>query len=213
MNSEQWGAGDPSKWSDWGSVKIGKREMKLIWGEHKHHYSDNKMYVVPEEGEPIDFDGHRILTDVVLRSRNYLKESELSGNEYRKGGTGEILADGEVIYEFFFRDIQWALLKAHNLIGELSEHSSSWMVKKEREKLIGRKIYYERTPAIISRLITEQGCLMLKADNVGNVEPLTAEIMVSRFEKPVYLNDGEEHEYEDVIKVEVLDPKIWWFRN
>src|SRR3990167_6984123 len=124
--SDNWGAGDRAKWKDQGSVQIGQTEYPLIWGEHPHSRQDNSTYVDMGFKDPVGFEGHRILIDVEITSRNYLKGSELSGSEVRKGGSGKIIADNVVIYEFFHRDPQWALLRAYNLIGQLSEHSSGW---------------------------------------------------------------------------------------
>jgi len=195
---DQWGAGDPSKWSDHGTVFLGNRELKLIYGEHPHSRSDNKHYAILN-GEPMEFDGHRIQIDVHLESRNYLKESYLSGDEIRKGGTGQIIADGVVVFEFFFRDIQSALLRAHRLIGELSEHSSGWLLKREREGLVGRKVFYREHPAVIERLIEDQGCIILKTED-GHPFP-----------KPVWREEDDDP--EATAKVEVTDPSIWWFRS
>ena len=200
MADDKWGAGDPSKWSDWGTVRIGKTEYPLIWGEHKHSYSENKMYVLIND-KPVEFNGHRILVDMQFKSRNYLKESELSGNEYRKGGSCEIIADGDVIYEFFYRDIQWALIKAHGLIGEISEHPSGWINKDEREKLVGRSVYYRGTAAIIERLIVDQGCMILKPEGMDY------------FPQPPWRDDDYDDEPDITVKVEVLDPNIWWWRK
>lgn len=202
MQDDMWGAGDRTKWSDHGTVMVGKNRYPLIYGEHPHSRQDNRHYVDFGRAEPVGFDGHRILIDVQIESRNYLKDSHYSGDEIRKGGTGKILADGEVVFEFFFRDPLWALQKAARLIGELSEHSSNWMVKAERERLIGRKIFYDRTPAIIARLIEDQGCMIIQPDGV------------TRFPPPIYAeSEDDDYEDSDSLKIEVLDPKIWWFRK
>lgn len=209
MAKEQWGAGDPSKWSDWGTVKLGDarkgRDWKLIWGEYKHSYSDNKMYIVPlnpdyDKGiEPLEFDGHRILIDVHLTSKNYRKESQLSGDEVRKGGSCKILADGEVVFEFFFRDVHWALRKADSLIGKLSEHPLDWLKKEEREKLVGRKVYYYLTPAVISSVIVDQGCVILKTEDGKS------------FPQAPWQDIEPEDDME--VKIEIIDSNVWWWRD
>lgn len=92
MTDEKWGAGDPSKWSDHGTVKVGNREYPLIYGEHPHSTNDNKHYITGMGKEPVGFDGHRIQLGVQIEEANYLKESHLSGDEVRKGGSAKILA-------------------------------------------------------------------------------------------------------------------------
>jgi hypothetical protein len=202
MTDDNWGAGDRSKWSDHGTVMVGRNRYPLIYGENPHSRQDNRHYVDFGQKEPIGFDGHRVLIDVHLESSNYVKESHYSGDEVRKGGSGKILADGVVVWEFFFRDPQWALRHADHLIGKLSEHSSAWLSKTERERLVGRKIFYDRTPAVISRLIEDQGCIIIKPDGPD------------RFPKPIYATtDSDDYEDASSLKIEVLDQKIWWFRQ
>ena len=199
-DSDKWGAGDPAKWSDHGTVKVGAREYPLIWGEHAHSRSDNQHYVTGMGKEPVGFDGHRILLGVQVEESNYLKDSHYSGDEIRKGGSAKILADGEVVYEFFHRDARRALLKAHHLIGELLDHSSSWLNKKDRERLVGRLIYYDGTPAAIQRLIVDQGCVIIATEDGKPFPP------------PVWAEPGDD-ERESSVKVEVLSPQIWWHRE
>jgi hypothetical protein len=202
MADDKWGAGDPSKWSDHGTVMIGQQRYPLIYGEHPHSRRDNQHYVkVNERGDTVGFDGHRILIDVQITSSNYMKESHLSGDEVRKGGAGKIFADGVQVYEFFHRDPQWACLRAYHLIGVLEEHSSGWLSKRERDRLVGRKIFFERTPAVITRLIEDQGCIIIATAD-GKLFP-----------PPVYARDGEDYERESEIKDDVLSRNIWWHRD
>lgn len=198
--SDQWGAGDPANWSDHGTINLGPNTYPLIYGEHPHSRSDNRHYAVID-GRPSEFDGHRILLDVRLTSHNYMKESELSGDQIRKGGTGQILADGEVVYEFFFRDVRGALLQAHHIIGELSEHGSGWLVKRERDRLLGRKLFYREHPAIVERLVVDQGCVILRTEDGKPFPP------------PVWRQSDDEDDGEASIKAEVTDPNIWWWRE
>lgn len=200
MSDEQWGAGARENWHNHGLVQIGPSRYPLIYGEHPHSRSDNRHYV-EMHGEPVGFDGHRVLIGVQLESHNYLKESHYSGDEVRKGGSGKILADGVLVFEFFFRDIRDALLRAHHLIGELSEHSSNWLDMDARAKLVGRKVYYRERPAVVESLITDQGCLILATEDG---EPFPA---------PVWREDDSDDERESTVKVEVTDPNIWWWRE
>jgi hypothetical protein len=199
MSEDKWGAGDESKWNRWGTVKIGNQSYPLIYGENKHSYSDNRMYVLDGAAEPTAFDGHRILIDVHLRSHNYRKESELSGDEVRKGGEGIILADGEPVFEFFFRDIGYALRKAATIIGQLEDHASDWLQKEKRAAMKGRKIFYHGHPAVISGLVTDQGCVMISTEDGEPFPPVP------------WRSDDDER--ESTIKDGVLSPHIWWWRD
>jgi len=199
MSDDQWGAGDRSKWSNHGLVTVGNKRYPLIYGEHPHSRSDNRHYVEMGDDEPTSFSGHRILIGVNLDSHNYLKESYLSGDDVRKGGTGQILADGDVVFEFFFRDVQWALRHAADLIEKLSDGSADWLIKERREALVGRKIFYRETPAVIESLIVDQGCIIIRTEDG------------KPFPAPVYNRD--EYEGEETIKDEVISPHIWWWRE
>lgn len=198
---DQWGDGDRANWSNHGLVKVGDRTYPLIYGEHPHSRSDNQHYV-EMDGDVVGFDGHRIEIDVNIKMRNYLKSSHYSGDEVRKGGSCQIIADGEAVFEFFARDAQGALLRAHHLITELSEHSSGWLMKSERDKLVGRKVFYREVPAVVTRLILDQGCMILSTESGQPFPP------------PVYATKGDDDDERDPdVKVEVTDPNIWWHRS
>ena len=201
MSDDQWGPGDPKTWSDHGSVVVGDRRYPLVYGEHPHSRSDNRHYANMGHREPVGFDGHRILVSVTLESSNYLKSSGLSGDEVRKGGSGKIISDGEVVFEFFFRDIHYALRKADHIITELMEHSSGWMSKDQRDQLVGRAIYYREVPAVIYALVTDQGCVMVET---ADGKP---------FPPPVYDDGDGDDDRDNQVKVEVTNPHIWWFRK
>ncbi len=207
MSSDQWGAGDLSKARPFGWSKIGENDqgaLELFWGEHPHSRSDNNCYARDDHGNVHGFDGHRCLIDVTLRSHNYLKESEMSGDEIRKAGQCIILADREPIYGFFFRDPQSALLRAHSIITTLSEHSLFLLNKAERDRIVGRKVYYDRTPAVITRLLLDQGCVILEPEP-GHT-----------FQAPVWEDDPQDwvSDYGSSLKADILaDGHIWWHRE
>ncbi len=199
--SDNWGPGDRSEWKNHGLVKVGDRPYPLLWGQNPHSRADNNHYVDMGGKEPVGFDGHRFLIDVQISMTNYLKSSSLSGNEVRKAGSCKILSDGVVVYEFFTRDVQRALLKAHAIIDELSEHSSMWLSSEERAKLVGRKVFYREHPAVVARLLVDQGCLILNSEDGKPFPP------------PIWREPDDEGAGENSVKVEVTDHNIWWFRK
>jgi hypothetical protein len=198
MPSESWGVGNEASAKAFDTILINNQEYDLIFGQHPHSRQDNNIYARSKSGRIEAFDGYRIRTKVEVEEQSYLKESYLSGNEFRKGGSCKIYFDDICCFEFFHRNAQWALIKAHQLIGELKEHESGWASKKQRDKLVGRKIYYRQVPAIIDSLIVEQGCVIIKPASGGIVPP------------PVYDKDRETDTFA---KAEVTDPNIWWFRD
>lgn len=202
MSEERkWGPGSRENWNPIGVARLGELKLPLFFGEHPHSTRDNNLYVEIAPGHAIGFDGHRVLIDVSIESRNYLKDSHHSGSEIRKSGTCAIKADGVQVYEFFFRDAQWALLEAHRLIGLLGEHSSGWLISEERARMVGRKIFYREIPCIITALVESQGCVMISTESG---EP---------FPPPVYADADDDDERESTIKDVVTSPHIWWHRE
>lgn len=199
----KWGAGDPSKWADHGTVLLGKgrKPHKLIYGEHPHSTSDNKHYAILDDmNEPIGFSGHRPLIDINIKSENYLKESDLSGDEIRKGGLCTISFDGTQCYEFFFREVSWALLHANSLIPKILEAPlHNYWDPGEEKRIIGRKIYYREIPSVIFSLIRAQGCIMVHREDGLPYPPPIYELGADR---------------EQSVKLDILEDKnIWWWRD
>lgn len=202
MSEDQWGAGDKSKWHDHGIVIIHNRKYPLIYGEHPHSRSDNRHYVDFGD-EPVGFDGHRILVDVNIKSSNYLKDSYYSGSQIRKGGDCTISFNGLQVYEFFFREVEWALRRAAHLIPQISEHSLRYWDPSEENKIVGRLIFYREIPAVITRLFRDQGCIIVaRRDGL-------------RWPPSVYEEDPQRSEKEQEAKVDIVEPtsNIWYFDN
>jgi len=208
--ADEWGHGDLEKARSFGWTTIGDEKdsgaLELFWGEHPHSRSDNNIYARDDHGNIYGFNGHRPLIDITFRSYNYLKESHLSGDEIRKAGLCTILVDREPVYSFGYRDISWALRRADVLLVELGEHSSFILTQDGRKDLIGRKVYWDRTPAKIVRYLADQGCIIIDAEP-GH-----------KFPPPVYAieNDEENHDWEEnetSIKDDILSSKIWWHRK
>lgn len=202
----KWGVGDKADTTAFDTTTVGGRIVELIFGEYPHSRRDNNTYARdPISGVIHEFDGHRRLIDVRIESSNYLKSSSLSGDEIRKAVTGRIICDGTQVYEFFHRDPASALLKAHHLLGVLSEHESGWLSADERMRLVGRKIYYHDVPSTITRLIEDQGCLMIA------IEPGAQPVIRGKDAEDVWEDWRTGDHYE--VKDDVLSPHIWWWRD
>jgi hypothetical protein len=197
--SDEWGVGNNTEEKAFAMAKVGSKLVELILGEHPHSRSDNNIYARWPSGRIDGFDGHRIIVKVEIEEENYLKQSELSGDEIRRGGVGKISFNGVQIYEFFHRDAEEALIRARGLVQKLKDSEARlW----EPDKLIGRKIYYRETPAVIDSVILEQGCVMIRTEDG------------QKFPEPCW-RKGEDFgpEPESRIKEDVLSPHIWWFRD
>lgn len=209
LHHDEWGAGEKENWRDHGEVLVGQgfntQRLKLIYGEHPHSRSDNHHYVnFPHSKEPTDFDGHRTIVDVIVESYNYLKSSGLSGDEVRKGGLCKIFFDKHQVYEFFFRDPTEALSRAARLIPKIMEHSlHRYWDPAEEKKIVGRLIFYREIPAVITRVLADQGCIIVARRDGFPWPPAIYD------EQPQYADRELE------VKLDIIDPteNIWYFDN
>jgi hypothetical protein len=147
------------------------------------------------EVDGINFDGHYVLWGFSYEPETYLKESELSGEEWRKGGTIRYFKNGIQVYEEFCREPHVAILKIGTTLLKLQE--VQWDKLKE-----GEKIYWYETPAIIRRVITEQGAMIVVPEEGHTFpDPVWAE------EEWQKLEDRKE------VKIDIFDPHLWWWRK
>lgn len=194
--SDEWGVGNKAQDKAFATAMVGKTEVELIFGEHPHSRQDNNIYARWPSGRIEGFDGHRVAWKIEIETSNYLKESELSGEEVRKGGSLRIWKDGVQVADEFFREVPAALRKAERLLTEISEH---WP-HGEPSEWVGRKVYYREIPAVIEYVILDQGCVVVKAEQ-GVFPP-----------HPYEREDGRS-EAEATAKVEIASPHIWWWRK
>lgn len=206
--ADEWGVGNQVDAEPWGTAKVGSTPVALIWGQHPHSRSDNKIYARFPSGKVEAFDGHRLPARVEIEESNYLKTSEMSGDEVRKGGECRIFLNGVQVYGFFTRDAQRALIKAHALLDELRGHTATAALIDERvpegDRLRGRKVYYRGTPAILGYTMPSQGCVM--------VEPAPG----LTFPPDVHTLDSDGDDYYDGErdrKISILSDDIWWHRK
>lgn len=159
--------------------------------ERELEYKDGDFYL---DGE--HFDGHFTLWSFKYEPKTYLKESELSGEEWRKGGMIEYFRDNVKVYEQFCRTPDQAIKEIMQTLPKLQE--VDWDKIKS-----GTKLYWENQPAIIDFVCSDgQGAFIIKPDGI------------ERFaERPWAKEDWEKFEEPDSIKIDILDPHIWWWRK
>ena len=199
-----WGIGSKKDAKAFDTIELHGATYDLVFGEHPHSRRDNNVYARSPSGNIEGFDGHRLCWRIEVEEQNYLKESELSGDEIRKGGSFKLFVDGECIYEGFCRSVEYGMKAAERMKDKLSDVAGGdWLRAKTREKLVGRPIFYHGVPAVISSLIVDQGCVIIKAAD-GH-----------KLRAPVYEEDPDEWALDngDGVKDEVTSPHIWWFRR
>jgi len=203
MTESKWGVGANADAKAFDTIDVHGRPYELIFGEHPHSRQDNNIYARGPDGEIEGFDGHRLCWRVEVAEHNYLKESELSGDEIRKGGAYRLFVDDKCIFEGFCRSVDSGMRMAQQKMHELSEAAGGdWLREKDRAKLVGRKVYYHGAPAVITSLIVDQGCVIIAPED-GH-----------KLVAPPYEDDPDEWalEHQDGVKDEVTSPHIWWWR-
>lgn len=168
---------------------INGEEKEATWVDEKNGYRGHW------EVDGIEFDGHYELWGFSYEPNTYLKESELSREEWRKGGQIKFFRNGIQVYEDFCRETERAAIKVLELTNKLQE--IDWSKIKE-----GTKIYWRNVPAIIGYVMLEQGCFMVSPDGVdGFPDNAFAQENWEKLEDPKN------------VKIGVLDPHIWWWRK
>lgn len=163
--NEKWGVGSKAKDKSYATVLLGEEEAELVFGEHPHSRRDNNEYLRTKDGAIYGFDGHRSLIDFEFKSYNYLKMSELSGDEVRKGGTCKIFVNRKPVFELFFCEWKDALESAKTKVQELMSLPIWMELTKENPSFTGKTVYYKRTPGVIESYIPEQGCIIWVSAN------------------------------------------------
>jgi len=201
---EGWGVGDQkdAKAFDRGRLSDGT-EYELFFGQYPHSRRDNDIYARFENGDVHGFDGHRGLVRIEIEMSNYLKESGISGSEIRKGGVAKLFVDDALVHTFFARDPVYAMQQMTPLLTRLQEHPADVWSPQGRERLIGRKVYYDNVPGVVRSWLPDQGAVVIEADEGHS------------FPKPAWWGDdeGDDWEWKDRIKTDLLSDKIWWFRR
>ncbi len=172
-------------------VNIRGREKEAIWvakqGDWDAHWE--------VDGE--QFDGHHVLWSFSFEPHTYLKESELSGEEWRKGGEIKVFRNGECVLNEFHREPDSAPVRIHRLLQECM--GVYWDNVK-----VGYKLYYRDHPAIVESLIGD-GEMILKTED-GKDFPLWA------FQKE-NKEEAENRDWTNTTKVHVTDSNISWWRK
>lgn len=155
------------------------------------------------------FNGHRVQVDVELHTENRREVNDWKGrDEIRAEGTWTIsLARQQCWDGCVGTDFLSAFSRIPQLINQLLEHAAiDWTSTVSAEsQLVGRRIYYDRTPAYISSAsVLHQGCVMIRPVGM-NLFPLD----VCDMDRPEEADASE----RDELKVSLLGDKIWWWRD
>lgn len=197
MSDNEFGVGTAGNAKAFGTAVIGDEIVDLIFGDHPHSRSYNNIYARFADGIIEPFSGNRVLISIRIHETNYLKQSGLSGNDVRPGGSAGIFFNGVQVYEFFHRDACCAAIRCYSIVEQLKELPVSLWT----DEVVGRKIFYREVPAVVTRFIRDQGALIIQAHGEFKFPP------------PVWRDEDDDGEDSVDVKEDVLSPHIWWFRN
>ena len=155
------------------------------------------------------FQGHRVQIDVRFHTENRREVNDWKGrDEIRAEGTWTLALNRQPCWEGFIHGDPLATLRdIPGVIAKLIEHPAiDWFDSTPAaEQLAGRRIYYERTPAVVSSTsVFDQGCVMVKPVGVEFFPPAAYELDED--------DSGEECERR-TYKVDLLSPHVWWWRE
>ncbi len=195
MSEQNWGIGNAKDKKAFAIVSVKGENYELVHGEHPHSRQDNNTYA--RNGKFITgFDGHKLPFKIEIEEFNYLKSSEYSGDEIRKGGNVKVFCDNIQVYDEFCRSYQMGYLKAQNFILEMEEYWG-WFPRETDDK-INTIVGYKNTLCKITSFVISQSCVILET---VDGKPFPQEIW----------EDDEDYEKETSVKVEIHSNNLCWF--
>lgn len=105
-------------------------------------------------------------------------------------------------YDITAGSFEFAMSTAYSTLIKLQEHPIDFIDINWKENLINRKIWWRSVPCIVKSIVNEQGCIIVEREDK------------KVFEAPMEFRDDDDHdEYETTVKLDFLDPHIWWWRD
>ncbi|EMN7726839.1 hypothetical protein WB980_000083 [Bacillus cereus] len=167
--------------------------------------SENCYWACPAGEKPtyknlIEFNGDAPTWGVVFDRSNYTK-TKWDETSVECNGICWITRNGKKFYSIPARYMDYGLAKAQYILVKLLEECPLWLSERNwKEKAIGRKIWYENQPAKITR-INDENELWIEPDGI----PL--------FKAPAHWNHDDYSDYENGLRVDLLSPHIYWYRD
>lgn len=152
------------------------------------------------------FTGHRVQVDVELHTWNSRDVNDWKGrDEIRPEGEWRLYFDRTQVFSGRAADPVAALRRIADLIPKLLEfhHIKEW-TPEGLEEIVGRQIYYQNTPAVITwQSIAHEGRIGIEAAEGHQFPP------------PPYVleEEGMMHDDDKSVVTTIFDPAIWWWRK
>jgi len=167
------------------------------WKELKSYTKDGHYR---QEIDGISFDGHRVLWAFTFVPYTYLKESDLSGDQWRKGGEMIIYRNAVSVFREFCRDTERAFRVMQYKMPLLQEFDH-W-----DDLVVGRKMYNHDVPCILDS-VCDDGEIIVRTED-GKPFPWAFKQEEKKEDPKNY-----EDEWKDKDKVHVLSEHLWWWRK
>jgi len=153
------------------------------------------------EVDGIAFDGHFIEWKLEYSPETYLKESELSGDQWRKGGYVRIYLNGDRVLNEFCREPERALMLLAKHLHELQCFFEMYGTKIDtwKENMIGKKVRHGSIPSTVVSYLGD-GEIILKRDDG---KPFGPDLYPS-------LEEDDYDEWGNKDKVHFTDDRINW---
>ena len=155
------------------------------------------------------FMGHQVQVDIEFHTANRREVNAWKGrDEIRAEGTWTLALARQRCWESYLRQNPLdQLLEIHRIATRMLGHEAiDWRREVSAvEQLEGRRVYYDRTPAVVSSAcVLEQGCVMLRPVGLDCFPPSAHSLD----------REDEDDPFErDEIKVELLCERVWWWRD
>lgn len=184
------------------AIELKTKERKLKKDNMKKPIYNPKTQ--QHEIDGVNFNGHFVEWRFEYIPKTYLKESQLSGDEYRKGGTVKIWVNEDCVYSDFCRTENMALTLITKHLHELKCHFEVFGVHLDnwKQELVGKKVYHAGVPSIVERYCGDGEILLRTEDG----KPY--EIYGHKKENP-----DDEDEWYDKDRVHITDSRIYWHRK
>lgn len=171
----------------------------------KREFIDGKW-----ELEGVPFDGHFVEWGFSYEPKTYLKESELSGDEWRKGGSVKIFMNGECVFEDFCRETERAVFVIAEFLPKLRGCEALYPMgstnKDWKEKLTGRKIYHTGVESIVDH-VCDNGEIIVRTESGKPYE------IYAYKKEAIKKGEDVDDEWLDKDRIHITDSRIYWFRD
>lgn len=156
------------------------------------------------EVDGIPFAGHFLEWKLEYSPKTYLKESELSGDEWRKGGAVKIYLNGDCVLNEFCREPERALMVLSKGLHELQCHFELFgvQIKDWKEEMIGKKVRHGSIPSTVISYCGDGEIIVERDDK----KPFRPDLYPS-----LAREEGDDDEWGSYDRVHITDKRINWY--